>query len=83
MKKEKYNYLQDSIIPTHHFQKSLTKLAIPKLEDTITRYLAALKPLLNDKEYKNTESIAKNFQNNEAIRMGLTSTYERTRLIFY
>jgi carnitine O-palmitoyltransferase 2 len=55
-----------SIIPTLHFQKSLTKLKIPKLEDTFNRYLAALKPLLSDDEWKQAEKSARNFQNNEA-----------------
>ncbi len=58
--------MQDSIIPTYHFQKSLTKLAIPKLDDTVNRYLTALKPLLNENEMKKAEEITKNFQANEA-----------------
>ena len=66
IKQEKYNYLQDSIIPTYHFQKSLTKLAIPKLEDTVNRYLTALKPLLNENEMKIAEEVTKKFQANEA-----------------
>ena len=61
-----YNYLQKSIIPTYHFQKSLPKLKIPKLEDTFDRYLNALKPLLNENDWKKTEEITRKFQNNEA-----------------
>ncbi len=49
-----------------HFQKSLTKLKIPKLEDTFERYLTALKPLLSESEYKDAEKSAKAFQDNEA-----------------
>ncbi len=64
-----YNYLQNSIIPTYHFQKSLTKLAIPKLEDSINRYLAALKPLLNENEFKKAVSLAKHFESNEGKGM--------------
>ena len=59
--------MQDSIIPTYHFQKSLTKLKIPKLEDTINRYLTALKPLLNESEFKQTEEITRKFEKNEAV----------------
>ena len=59
---DQYNYLQNSIIPTYHFQKSLTKLAIPKLEDSINRYLTALKPLLNENDFKKAETLAKNFE---------------------
>jgi carnitine O-palmitoyltransferase 2 len=65
---ESYNYLQHSIIPTQHFQKSLTKLAIPKLEDTINRYLKSLKPMLSENEYHKAEQITRNFEKNEAIR---------------
>ena len=64
---EEFNYLQNSIIPTLHFQKSLTKLKIPKLEDTINRYLSALKPLLDENEFKKAEKIARNFQANEGV----------------
>lgn len=63
-----YKYLQESIIPTYHFQKSLTKLPIPKLEDTITRYLNALKPILSESDWKKAEQTAKKFEANEAQR---------------
>ncbi len=65
-KSSEYNYLQNSIIPTYHFQKSLTKLKIPKLEDTCDRYLNALKPLLSESDWKDTEKLTRNFQANEA-----------------
>ncbi|XP_035272282.1 carnitine O-palmitoyltransferase 2, mitochondrial [Anguilla anguilla] len=55
-------YLHKSIVPTMHYQKSLPRLPIPKLEDTITRYLAAQRPLLNDEQYRNTEKLAHSFQ---------------------
>uniref|UniRef100_A0A670IA92 Choline/carnitine acyltransferase domain-containing protein n=1 Tax=Podarcis muralis TaxID=64176 RepID=A0A670IA92_PODMU len=42
---------QDTI-PTKHFQPSLPRLRIPKLEDTINRYLAAQKPLLNEEQFR-------------------------------
>uniref|UniRef100_A0A8C8VLW3 Choline/carnitine acyltransferase domain-containing protein n=1 Tax=Pelusios castaneus TaxID=367368 RepID=A0A8C8VLW3_9SAUR len=37
-------------------------LPVPKLEDTLRRYLTALKPLLDDKQYRNTENIARKFE---------------------
>lgn len=61
-----YNYLQKSIIPTLHFQKSLTKLKIPKLEDTCDRYLSALKPLLSQAEWEDAQKLTREFQSNEA-----------------
>ncbi|KAI1892086.1 hypothetical protein AGOR_G00150350 [Albula goreensis] len=55
-------YLHKSIVPTMHYQKSLPRLPVPKLEDTIKRYLAAQRPLLNDEHYRNTEKLAQDFQ---------------------
>ncbi|XP_027023254.2 carnitine O-palmitoyltransferase 2, mitochondrial [Tachysurus fulvidraco] len=56
-------YLHKSIVPTMHYQKSLPRLPVPKLEDTIQRYLAAQKPLLNPEQYSKTEKLAREFQN--------------------
>ncbi|XP_069593990.1 carnitine O-palmitoyltransferase 2, mitochondrial [Ranitomeya imitator] len=56
-------YLHKSIVPTMHFQKSLPRLPVPKLEDTIKRYLNAQRPLLDDEQYSKTEQLARNFQN--------------------
>lgn len=46
-----------------HYQKSLPRLPVPKLEDTIRRYLAAQKPLLDEEQFKTTEKLALDFQN--------------------
>nr|DBA17946.1 TPA: hypothetical protein GDO54_016249 [Pyxicephalus adspersus] len=56
-------YLHKSIVPTMHFQKSLPRLPIPKLEDTVKRYLNAQRPLLDDEQFRKTEQLALNFQN--------------------
>ncbi|XP_015278779.1 PREDICTED: carnitine O-palmitoyltransferase 2, mitochondrial [Gekko japonicus] len=56
-------YLHRSLVPTMHYQKSLPRLPIPKLEDTIRRYLNAQKPLLNDDQFRKTEQLAVNFRN--------------------
>ncbi|XP_022351893.1 carnitine O-palmitoyltransferase 2, mitochondrial isoform X2 [Enhydra lutris kenyoni] len=56
-------YLQRSIVPTMHFQDSLPRLPIPKLEDTIKRYLCAQKPLLDDDQFRKTEQHCKSFEN--------------------
>ncbi|KAH0628094.1 hypothetical protein JD844_008813 [Phrynosoma platyrhinos] len=56
-----HHFVHRSTIPTMHFQPSLPRLPIPKLEDTIKRYLAAQRPLLNDDQYRNTEKLAKQF----------------------
>ncbi|KAM6962684.1 carnitine O-palmitoyltransferase 2, mitochondrial [Aplochiton taeniatus] len=54
-------YLHRSIVPTMHYQKSLPRLPVPKLEDTIRRYLAAQRPLLDDEQFSVTERLAKDF----------------------
>ncbi|XP_077203762.1 carnitine O-palmitoyltransferase 2, mitochondrial-like isoform X1 [Paroedura picta] len=58
-----HHFVHRSTIPTMHFQDSLPRLPIPKLEDTINRYLAAQKPLLNDEQYRHTEKLAREFEN--------------------
>ncbi|XP_041647605.1 carnitine O-palmitoyltransferase 2, mitochondrial [Cheilinus undulatus] len=56
-------YLHQSVVPSMHYQKSLPRLPIPKLEDTIKRYLAAQGPLLDSEQFKTTEKLAQDFQN--------------------
>ncbi|XP_043856655.1 carnitine O-palmitoyltransferase 2, mitochondrial-like [Dromiciops gliroides] len=55
--------LAPSIVPTLHYQNSLPRLPIPKLEDSITRYLRAQKPLLTEDQFRRTEEFSHNFQN--------------------
>ncbi|KAG1691644.1 hypothetical protein DVH05_026807 [Phytophthora capsici] len=55
-------YVQDTIIPTFHFQKSLTRLPIPKLEDTLSRYLAAVEPVVSSDQFKQTQRAVADFQ---------------------
>lgn len=56
------DYLHRSVVPTMHYQKSLPRLPVPKLEDTMRRYLAAQRPLLDDQHYSTTEKLAQDFQ---------------------
>ncbi|KAH0947481.1 hypothetical protein HN011_000231 [Eciton burchellii] len=60
-----YQYMQISKVPTLHFQPSLPRLPIPKLEDTCRRYLNAQKPLLSNEELQNTQSCISKFLANE------------------
>ncbi|XP_035031628.2 carnitine O-palmitoyltransferase 2, mitochondrial [Hippoglossus stenolepis] len=55
-------YLHQSVVPSMHYQKSLPRLPIPKLEDTMRRYLAAQRPLLDDDQFRTTEKLAQDFQ---------------------
>ncbi|VVT53105.1 uncharacterized protein SAPINGB_P003406 [Magnusiomyces paraingens] len=42
-------------------QDQLEKLPIPKLEDTLTKYLSVLKPLQTPREHQNSQEAVKNF----------------------
>ena len=60
----KERYLPESThkrLSTFFFQPSLPRLPVPKLQDTVRRYLAAQRPLLSDKEYAQTERLASEF----------------------
>ncbi|XP_068782099.1 carnitine O-palmitoyltransferase 2, mitochondrial-like isoform X2 [Struthio camelus] len=64
-----HHFVHKSTIPTMHFQDSLPRLPIPKLEHTLKRYLAAQEPLLDDKQYRNTKRIAKEFEKGAGKRL--------------
>ncbi|XP_014663776.1 PREDICTED: carnitine O-palmitoyltransferase 1, liver isoform-like isoform X2 [Priapulus caudatus] len=46
----------------YSYQGSLPKLPLPKLRDTLKRYLISVRPLLNDEDYKNLEQLAMDFE---------------------
>uniref|UniRef100_A0A0N5AYL8 Carn_acyltransf domain-containing protein n=1 Tax=Syphacia muris TaxID=451379 RepID=A0A0N5AYL8_9BILA len=60
-----FQFLQQSQIPTYHFQKSLRRLPIPKVEDSCKRLLASARPLLSDERYKRLEHNVLDFLNCE------------------
>ncbi|XP_068446236.1 carnitine O-palmitoyltransferase 2, mitochondrial-like [Clinocottus analis] len=62
-KKSLTEYSSQNVVPLMHYQKSLPRLPIPKLEDTVRRYLAAQRPLLDDDQFRTTEKTAQDFQN--------------------
>eukprot|EP00501_MAST-03F_sp_TOSAG23-6_P002137 GSMAST32.ASY1.ANO1.2234.1 assembled CDS len=74
-------YLHRTQIPTDFFQSSLPKLPIPKLEDTIRRYLLSCKPLLSDEEYKETEKATHEFLN--GVGPKLQSQLEKKNALSY
>ncbi|PVD24049.1 hypothetical protein C0Q70_14518 [Pomacea canaliculata] len=59
------NYLQQSQVPTYHFQKSLPRLPIPKLEKTCERFLKSLTPLVSTEQHAKTSQIVTEFQQKE------------------
>ncbi|XP_015116644.1 carnitine O-palmitoyltransferase 2, mitochondrial isoform X2 [Diachasma alloeum] len=52
-----------------HFQKSLPRLPIPKLEDTCRRYLRAQEPILSPEEFKKTSDNVVAFQSKEGPQL--------------
>ena len=54
-------YIQYSKVPTLHFQPSLPRLPIPKLQETCQRYLAALHPLVTPEQHQHTKTIVEEF----------------------
>ncbi|XP_071449222.1 carnitine O-palmitoyltransferase 2, mitochondrial isoform X1 [Hetaerina americana] len=66
-----YQYLQQSKVPTMHFQPSLPRLPIPELSKTAERYLNAQKPLLSTSDFSKTEEIVKSFVGPNGAGQGL------------
>lgn len=62
---EESQYIQQSIVPTMHFQDSLPRLPIPELDKTCDRYISALKPLIDESKLQNTVNIVEKFKNGE------------------
>ncbi|CAI6355523.1 unnamed protein product [Macrosiphum euphorbiae] len=60
-----YQYIQNSIIPTMHFQRSLPRLPVPELKSTCQRYLKAQLPLLSENDYLRTKDVVENFVQND------------------
>ncbi|XP_043980469.1 carnitine O-palmitoyltransferase 1, muscle isoform isoform X2 [Gambusia affinis] len=50
----------------YSFQAVLPRLPVPRVDDTIEKYLESVRPLLDDKQYKQMEILAHNFKENEA-----------------
>ncbi|KAM6201358.1 peroxisomal carnitine O-octanoyltransferase isoform 2-T2 [Rhynchocyon petersi] len=48
---------------TFQYQDTLPSLPVPPLEESLKKYLDAVKPFANEEEYRKTEEIVKKFQN--------------------
>ncbi|KAI8331965.1 acyltransferase ChoActase/COT/CPT [Choanephora cucurbitarum] len=48
--------------PMLRYQKNLPKLPVPKLSETLPKYLKTVRPLLTPEEYKRTEQAVKDFE---------------------
>ncbi|XP_077292463.1 carnitine palmitoyltransferase 2 [Arctopsyche grandis] len=69
VKNPEYQYMQDSDVPTLHFQKSLPRLPIPELKKSCARYLNAQRPLLDDNSYKHVEAQVSSFANGAGLEL--------------
>lgn len=69
-KSDDYQFLQRGQIPMLHFQRSLPRLKIPELQKTCDRFLAAVKPLSQDKNgYNNFVSIVNDFRDGTGSKL--------------
>jgi len=55
-------YIHYSKVPTLHYQASLPRLPVPKLADSCSRYLRAVRPLVDDAQFQKTEKVVAGFQ---------------------
>ncbi|KAI8497228.1 Carnitine O-palmitoyltransferase 2, mitochondrial [Branchiostoma belcheri] len=62
-------YLQESIVPSYHFQPSMPRLPVPKLADTCSRYLVSQGALLDIQQYTDTARITQEFQAKEGAEL--------------
>ncbi|XP_077423675.1 carnitine O-palmitoyltransferase 1, muscle isoform [Vanacampus margaritifer] len=53
----------------YSFQASLPRLPVPRVEDTIRRYLESVRPLLDDEGYKQMEILANDFKETKAAQL--------------
>lgn len=54
--------MQNSVIPTMHYQASLPRLAIPDLDKTCERYLYATSPLVSPEQHARTREVVEDFR---------------------
>ena len=57
--------LHSSRIPTSHFQDSLPKLGVPKLEDTLKRFLYSAEPVVSAEALAEATALAAEFGKGE------------------
>ncbi|XP_039286947.1 carnitine O-palmitoyltransferase 1, liver isoform isoform X4 [Nilaparvata lugens] len=53
----------------YSFQGSLPRLPLPTVEDTMSRYLRSVRPLLDDVQYARMERLVQEFQNGIAVKL--------------
>ena len=66
---DKYQYLQQSKVPSDVFPRSLPRLPIPKLQSTCDRYLATQKALQNEATFETTAKAVKAFMSEQGPQL--------------
>ncbi|MDP2434447.1 MAG: choline/carnitine O-acyltransferase [archaeon] len=61
--------LEESVVPTYHFQPSLPRLKIPALESTCAKYLESVAPLISPEELAVTANLVSAFESGEGRRL--------------
>lgn len=61
--------ISNSLIPTFHFQDSLPRLPVPKLEKTLEKYLYFTQPLVSAAEHAATKEAVAVFAANEGPKL--------------
>ena len=56
-------FLHKTTIPTFHFQKSLPRLKVPELDETLEKHLTALKPVVTAEQFAVAEAATTDFKN--------------------
>ena len=62
-------YLHRSILPSYFFQPSLLQLPIPALQDTLSRYLRSLAPLVPPAVHARTSALVASFAAGDGLRL--------------
>ncbi|CAD5218507.1 unnamed protein product [Bursaphelenchus okinawaensis] len=70
-KSNDYQLLQQSKLPTWYFQKSLRRLPIPKLEDSVKRYLYAVEAVCSPEQLKEAQEVAEPLVANSELQAKL------------
>ncbi|KAM7414255.1 hypothetical protein PAMA_019193 [Pampus argenteus] len=53
----------------YSFQNSLPRLPVPSINDTCTRYLESVRPLMDDEQYEQMKELTKDFEKNLGPRL--------------
>ena len=56
------DYIARTIVPTHHYQRSLLRVPLPSLESTCESYLTNLRPLVSPEVHRRTVEAISAFQ---------------------